>query len=843
MNKTRLYITTFLTLFILLFIQNKDVLSQSKTISGHVYNELNEPLPFVNIYIKGSTRGTTSNIDGAFSLNIRKDTSLILALQYVGYKKFYIDVPAGTNPSPIKVNLQIENVMLREVVIRTKKEDPAYPIIREAIKNRKYHDELVHSFAAQLYMKSNVKLDEIPESFFMIPKDQMPDSTELGMIYLSESVSNYYFEKPNKKREEMIASKISGTKTGYSFNRADMVMLSFYKNLINIGLSERSFISPIAGNALFYYKYRLTETFRDNDELIHKIEVIPKRKHDNIFKGYIYITDEKWSIHSVDLTISRSSQIDFTDSVHIRQVYVPVIDDIKMPLSLHITMYFKAFGFKAVTNFIGFFSNYRVNEAFPDNFFGSEVFAVTDETSKLDPMYWLNNRQAVLTKEEEKNYHEGDSIIAYHESDVYLDSMMRVRNAFKFKDMIFGGYGWRDKYRTKYYHLHPLTEAFTSYNTVEGLNVDLRQHFSKTWPKNGKQSLSFNLATKYSFTNKNFLFEQNVNYYFDRQHDQVIRLTFGKYNYDFNNNQPISNIQNTFRTILLKDNFIKLYQKEFIYLESSRELANGLEAKAFIEYANRSPLVNHEDYVMFKHENKEFTSNNPQNKLDDSPSFEANKALTVMFQLVFKFKQKFATYPNRKEKFGSKYPILKLEYRKGINTSFSDVDYDHLKIGVYDKLQFRNLGISTVSAEFGTFFNNSKTYFMDYKHFYGNQTEMIPIPNNNLEMSVGDVEPKSEISTVAFHSMDYYMNSTNSSYFSLHYEHHFNGWIINKFPLLRKSKMQVVSGMNYLHTGEGVDHTEFFTGLEHIFKILRVDYVGVRIAGEFYSKVRIGVGF
>jgi len=184
-----------------------------------------------------------------------------------------------------------------------------------------------------------------------------------------------------------------------------------------------------------------------------------------------------------------------------------------------------------------------------------------------------------------------------------------------------------------------------------------------------------------------------------------------------------------------------------------------------------------------------------------------------------------------------------LEYRKGISASFSDVDYDHWKIGIYDKLQFKNLGIANVSIEFGGFFNNAKMYFMDYKHFYGNETEMIPIANDNIEMTVGDVEPKSEITAVAFHSMNYYLNSTNSSYFSMHYEHHFNGWIINKFPLLRQSKMQVVAGVNYLHTAEGVDHTEFYTGLEHIFKILRVDYVGVKTAGRYYSTFKIGIGF
>ena len=835
-------LTSIFLCFILISVSQFKTYAGGKTIHGYVFDEFNEPLPFVNIYIEGSTRGTTSNFDGAFTLNLSQDTSLVLAFQYVGFKKHTITVLSDENPSPVKINLAIENIMLREVIITTRKEDPAYPLIREAIRNRKYYDDLVQTFAAQVYMKSNVKLDEIPESFFMIPKDQMPDSTQLGLIYLSESVSNYYFKKPDRRKEEMIASKISGTKTGYSFNRADMVMLSFYKNLVSIGLSERSFISPIANNALFYYKYRLIESFMDNDELIHKIQVIPKRKHDNVFKGYIYIANTKWNIHSLDLTITRNSQVDFTDSVYIRQVHVPVNNMIRMPLSLHIVMYFKAFGFKATTNFIGFFSNYQVNEAFPRNFFGNEVFAVKSESSDLDSLYWEENRQAVLTDEETLNYLKGDSIITYHESDEYLDSLRRVHNKFTIKKLFISGYGLRNKYRTTYYRLHPLTDAIKGYNTVEGFNLNVKQHFSKTWKKKNTH-LSFNLATKYSFTNKNLLFEQNINYYFDRLHNQVLRLTFGKFNYDYNDYEALKPIQNTMRTLLFNDNFLKLYRKEFVKFETSREIFNGLDANAFIEYANRSPLVNQEDFVVFPDDDRAFISNNPQDESSDAPAFEANKALSVQLQLVFKFKQKFATYPNRKERHGSKYPILKLEYKKGLKTSYSAVDYDRWKIGLYDKFNFSNLGVSNVVIEVGGFWNNSEMYFMDFQHFYGNKTVLIPQYSNDVEIVTGSGEHTSEVSPVVFHSMGYYVNSTNGNYFSLHYEHHFNGWIINKIPLLRKTKMQVVAGINYLDTGAENNHTEYYAGLEHILKFLRIDFVGVSDGGKLNTQIKLGIGF
>ncbi|PKP34152.1 MAG: hypothetical protein CVU00_08050, partial [Bacteroidetes bacterium HGW-Bacteroidetes-17] len=166
-----------------------------KFISGQVLDQENEPLPFVNIYVEGTTHGVTSNLEGYFTLGIDNDVSCNMVFRYVGFKKQTITIPIGENPSPLKVILRVENVQLSEFVISANREDPAYPIIREAIKKRKYYLDLVHSFSAKMYMKSNIVLDEIPEKFFLVPKSEMPDSTDLGLVYLSESVSRYHFEK------------------------------------------------------------------------------------------------------------------------------------------------------------------------------------------------------------------------------------------------------------------------------------------------------------------------------------------------------------------------------------------------------------------------------------------------------------------------------------------------------------------------------------------------------------------------------------------------------------------------------------------------------------------------
>lgn len=837
-----------LCITLLLFVPGVVAFSQTingdiKTISGQVLDENKKALPFVNIYVEGSTHGVTSNMEGNFVLDIEKTQNCNLVFQYVGYKKQIVSISSADNPSPLEITLEIENILLGEVVISANKEDPAYPIIREAIKKRKFHLDQVQSFSAKMYMKSNIELDEIPEKLFLVPKDEMPDSTDLGLVYLSESVSRYHFEKPDYQKEEMIASKVAGEKTGFSFNRADMIMLNFYKNLISVGISERAFISPIAGNAMFYYKYRLVESFMDKEVMVHKIQVIPKRKHDNVFSGYIYIVEKDWNIHSLDLTIHRHSQIDFTDSIYIRQVHVPVNESIRMPLSLHIVMYFKVFGFKASTDFIGFFSEYEVNKEFPEKFFSHEVFKVEKESSKRDSVFWDKSRQAVLTDEEIKNYHEGDIILKVRQSKAYQDSVNKINNVFKPKDLLWsGGYYYRNRFKRTSYHLHPLLKGLMNFNTVEGWFLFTDQRFTKRWEN--RNLLYLDLLTKYSFTNKNLYYRPKITYLFDRINSQYLIFEGGLNSFQYNQSNPIASSINTYYTLFAKDNFAKFFEKKFLKLSYGREIINGLNVSSSIEYARRSPLVNQSDYSFRKLPDKEFTSNNPLNPTDDSPAFTTNKAFIWALDLTIKFGQKFATYPTHKERYGSKYPIIRLGYRKAFATSFTDADYDRWFVRVNDKIGLKNLGVSNFTAELGGFFNTSKMDFMDYKHFNGNQTLFILQPGMN-EISIGgEGNNYSENKVITFHALNYYSNSTNGNYAAFNYTHHFNGWIINKIPLLRNTKIQTLAGVNFLYTPEKKEYTEFYLGFEHIFKMLRLDFVSKYYKGQkLIPELRIGVGF
>ncbi len=228
-------------------------------ISGKVTAIDGEVIPFASIYIKNTSKGVSANVDGIYKLTVDKG-SVTLMFKAIGYKSAEKTIFISENTSFNEI-LEIESYTLNSVVVKSNAEDPAYAIIRQAIKSRKKHLNEIESFSTDVYIKGLQKLVGAPKKFFGIDvqKTLDLDTNRKGILYLSESQSSFSFKRPNEIHEEMVSSKVSGMNNAFSFNKASDMIINFYDNLLleGSGLSSRSFVSPIADNALFYYKYKL----------------------------------------------------------------------------------------------------------------------------------------------------------------------------------------------------------------------------------------------------------------------------------------------------------------------------------------------------------------------------------------------------------------------------------------------------------------------------------------------------------------------------------------------------------------------------------------------------------
>ncbi len=797
------------TLFILLC----QVLAYSQ-VKGTITDTSGEPLAYANIYVNETSTGTTSNMEGQFEL-LLEDGSYEIIFQYVGYKQAVQQVELKGSPITIDVVLQPESLLLNEVVVQADAEDPAYAIIRKAIKKRSYYKDLIKAYTCNTYVKGNQKVLDAPEKFMGQEIGDMGgnlDTNRQGIVYLSESQSKLYYQYPNDKKEVMVSSKVSGNDNGFSFNRASLMDFSFYENTIDLG---RPIISPIANAALSYYKYKLIGTVYDEQgRLINKIKVIPKRNTDPVFMGMIYIVEESWNIYSTDLSITGASiQQPILDTLSLRQTHVPLEDDKWVLLSQVIDFNAGIFAFKIAGTFTGIFSNYDLNPTFEKGFFTNEVFSVSQEANDKDSVYWESIRPVPLTVEETTDYVVKDSLQVVWESKPYLDSIDRVSNKFNFFNLLTG-YSYSQSYKKQYLAIESPVSAL-QYNTIQGLAFNLDVEYRKELDDDNLKWFEIKPVLQYGLSDEQLRGQLGFRYNFNKTNYAQLGITGGRMLTQYDANPAISPFLNTAYTLLAGENYLKAYDKTFANIRYRQELVNGIRLRTSLEYAQRSNVVNTTSYTWAKNDN--FT--------DNIPLYEPSKNLTFDLELRFRIHQKYSSYPNRKFIQGSKYPDLYLNYRRGrgkIDESGFNTGFDFISFRIHESyLSTGRSGYFMFNIEGGMFLFTENLTFPDFQHFHGNQT-LFANPSNYYN---------------TFKRLPYYEFSTLDKYMQVHFEQHFSGFLLDKVPLIRKLGWQTVVGASMLYTPLRKDYVELSLGIDNIgfkaFRFFRFDVVAPFRNGNF----------
>ena len=118
-----------------------------------------EPLAFVNVYFRNSTEGTTTDINGNFVLKASFPYDSIV-ISAVGYRTQVLPVKTGISQQ-LSIVMEPDLVNLDEVVVMSG-ENPAWAIIRNAVKNKKLNDKRsLSAYAYQSYSRMEFDIDNI----------------------------------------------------------------------------------------------------------------------------------------------------------------------------------------------------------------------------------------------------------------------------------------------------------------------------------------------------------------------------------------------------------------------------------------------------------------------------------------------------------------------------------------------------------------------------------------------------------------------------------------------------------------------------------------------------------
>lgn len=799
--------------------------AQAATLSGLLTDTEGQPLPFATIHIQGTSIGTTANLDGEYTLPLEAGPHKIV-FQYVGYQSQTRTVVMTDAPQTLHVQLEVVAQNLTEVTIIAG-EDPAYRIIRKAIKKRPFYKNQVNAYTCRSYVKGTQKIKNLPKSIFgqsLESLGQGLDSTGSGIIYLSESVSTLYYQQ-NKMKEVMSSSKVSGNDNGFSFNSgAAMMSMSFYDNTFD--LNGTALLSPIGNSALGTYRYQLETSFYDDEHLVHKIAVTPKNPLAAAFSGYLYIVEEDWAIHSTDLwTTGKAVNISILDTVTIKQTHVQVEGDTWRIFSQDIQFSLGLMAIKTSGNFIGVFNDYNLSPTFKPRFFDAEIFKVEELANEKTNLFWDSIRPVPLSKQEKQEYQVKDSLQVLWKDKSYQDSLDRISNQPGLLNLL-SGYTYRNSYGGYQFTIRsPL--QYLHYNTIQGQIIGLGLDFAKDANKKKRFAWKIGGEAEYGISDRQFRGSGYAWMRFNEINDAFLYVSGGHTKRQFNTREPIPYLVNTYYSIIGRLNYLKIYNDTYVRIFYRQRIINGLLFAGGLHYGQRRALVNTTDVSWFPNiQTSGFFTNHPLDngwgRFDPGvASFATHNYLTLSLALRFRLGQKYVSYPNQRFHTGSDFPDFWVRYRKGISLGDLATDYDYLELS-FEK---RGLDIGTVGAlsfmiKGGWFFNNSNLFFMDYAHFDANQTFLA----------------QTDRYLTTFQLMPYYQYSTNKGFGLVALEHDFNGFLWNKIPGLKVLGFEWVVGYRVLVLPTTTTYMEWNIGLDRIgwklFRFLRVDAVMGYIPGE-----------
>ena len=812
-------------------------------ITGIVTDSKGNILPYASILVKGTSRGTTTNNQGRYFLDLEPGSYTVIC-QYVGYARQEKKVEIQDQTINLNFELALQTTTMKEVVVRPGGEDPAYEIIRHAIKKRKDYVSPLDSFTCEAYIKTLLKTRKLPGKIFgkkLEDQDRRQmgvDSVGRGIIYLSESLTKVAFKKPDKIKLEVLSGRESGT-NGFGFNFPTFI--NFYENNVNMFISQlnpRGFVSPIADGALGYYRYKYLGSFFEDGKEINKIQVIPRRKFEPLFTGTINITEGDWRIHSLDLYLVQESALEILDTLDIKQIQFPINDSVWRTKDQVVYFTFNKLGVDATGNFLNVYNKYDITPSFRKKYFNNVVVKYDTAVVKKSIAYWDSVRPVQLEPEEARDYKTKDSTL---KADNDSSRSRRVIDSLRQRqsNITIGTVFWSGFTRSNYDPDHPLSWTWepllqnVQYNTVEGLVINGEVTIDKRFPvpksrisftphiRYGFASTTLNAWATLSYSKRSFEWDQNGG----SSDRSTWSISGGKRITQFNNANPITPLINEIYTLFVRENYMKLYENYYGELRYSSRMDNGLRMAGSLLYEDRIPINNSTDFSFFGSKEKAFTPNYPYEQIESQ--FTRYQALLLTLGLQYRPGQRYIEFPNNKIPIGSKYPLLSLFYQKGISGLFgSDENFDKWKFTVSDDVNFKLRGLLKYSFSVGGFLNNNTVFIQDYQHFNGNQTIFASQYLNSFQVA------------------PYYEESTTASFYMVgHLEHHFNGMITNKIPLFRRLKWYLVGGANAFYVNPNNNYVEIFGGVENIFKLVRVDFVGSYLNGlNGQFGVRIGLG-
>jgi len=791
------------------------LMAQETIVQGKVTDAASgDPLPFVNVFFKGTTIGATTDFDGNFLLKSANATDSLIA-SYVGYKPRTKAVGRGIKQT-INFQLAEESIGLQEVIVYAG-ENPAFEILRNVVRNKNLNDKRkLTAYEYDTYTKIEVDVDNLSDKFRqskVIQKiSQVLDSIDriagddgkpILPLFITETISKiYYRDNPSLKKEKILKTKVSGLGVEDGTTVTQMVGSSFqeynfYQNWLSILTKE--FVSPIADGWRIYYEYDLTDSLYLGDDFCYRLDFFPKSPLDLAFTGTMWITKNEYALKQIDAVMGAQANLNFVEKIRLQQELAKTSLGPWLPVKNRVLIDVGELGKNVAGVLAKFYTsnkNFVINKPYEPVFYDRAIETAEDFRMYEDDKYWDTLRHEPLSETEKNVYRMIDTLKNIPIVKTYTDIIKVLTDGY---------------YTVGKLDVGPYMSMIT-WNNIEGIRLQAgfktNYKYSKKWV--------YHLQGGYGFDDEKFKYMVGIQHILSRNRWTTL---------SFRARRDLSRIGIDDETLADNPLFIAAtrwgyfrrgYYSDEYRVSIQRELFKGYSQRLAFRTWNFDPTFN-------------FGYLNPGNPEEVLNTFQTSE---VIIESRYARDEVFLIDDNDRVSLGAiKWPVLTLKYTRGISGVFgSDFDYDKLRFNLTKRIKTGPLGVGHLTLT-GEYIFNTLPYPLLSLHL-GNESFIYTPLTYNL-MNFGEF--------------------VSDHFASVQYRQYLEGFLLNRVPLLNRLKWRLLATANVITGGmrqanqdlisettpppdeqpalipghfiNGKPYVELGYGVENIFKFLRVDFV------------------
>ncbi len=398
-------------IFLLLTVGSVKAGFAQQTISGWVRDSTtNEPLVFAHVVLNDGPSGTTTDLNGFFTLTSNGNVTH-LRIKYIGFETRRF--PLGAATDSLIFELPRSNIQLAEVTVLPG-ENPADRIIRKVVEKRERNDPAnLPYFTYKAYEKTIFTLEE---DTALTNKRSEEDTMVLAIrnllqkqhIMLSENVYERRYRN-GRYTDNVEATRFSGMKNPqFAMLASQMQSFSFYRDYFSLG--EKAFLGPISPNSWNSYFFNIEDTLTVEQDTVIIISYRPKKgKKFDALQGQLHI-----NMRDLALMNATASVIDAQGmEINIQHRNEKLNGETWFPTQLNTD--FKTLGLNLAgfrIKGIGTTYNRDVDlvEKVKATDISSNTLELDSKAHKQDSVFWNVARETPLTEKELQTYHVIDSL-------------------------------------------------------------------------------------------------------------------------------------------------------------------------------------------------------------------------------------------------------------------------------------------------------------------------------------------------------------------------------------------------------------------------------------------------